>query len=359
MKKRIIICADGTWNAPDQTDKRGVRKPSNVVKMARAVLPIASDGTSQVVFYDQGVGTDDSLTSKIIGGAFGKGLTKNILDCYRFIVHNYNPGDEIFLFGFSRGAFTMRSLAGLMGKCGLLTKSDAYYIPDAYAFYRMKNSDSGKQEKIRLFKSGEHSKYRDAPSRKVDIQFLGVWDTVGALGIPKIFSQKTRKKFTFHDVQLGPNIKYAFHALAIDEKRKPFRPTLWEIQNHPGQTVEQVWFAGVHTNIGGGYDNDGLANCAFQWMLEKAGLSGLEVDKKFTKKYRSFHKDEIHDSMTFIYKLFGKFHRPIGKQLNGNEQVHETAIKRLQTKNPPKPEYGGPYKPQNLIDFLNERGDII
>jgi uncharacterized protein (DUF2235 family) len=358
MKKRIIICADGTWNAPDQVDEKGVRKPSNVVKMARAILPQAADEKNQIVFYDQGVGTDSALSDKIIGGAFGKGLTKNILDCYRFIVHNYNPGDEVFLFGFSRGAFTVRSLAGLIGSCGLLTKADAYYIPDAYQLYRLKNSGSGKQEKIRLFKTGKHSKYREAPAREIDIQFLGVWDTVGALGIPKIFSQKTRKKFTFHDVKLGSNVKNAFHALAIDEKRKPFRPTLWEGQNHQGQTVEQFWFAGVHTNIGGGYDNDGLANCAFQWMLEKAERSGLEVDKDFTKNYRSFYKDEIHDSLSFIYRIFGKFLRPIGRQTNGHENIHETALKRLKTTNPPKPEYGGPYQPKNLIEYLKERGEL-
>ena len=358
MKKRIIICADGTWNEPDQIDKRGVRKPSNVVKMARAILPQGLDGSNQIVFYDQGVGTDAAISDKIIGGAFGKGLTKNIQDCYRFIIHNYNAGDDLFLFGFSRGAFTVRSLAGLIGKCGLLTKADAYYIPDAYAHYRIKNSDKDKNEKIELFKSGEHSKYREAPSRAIDIKFLGVWDTVGALGIPTIFKHKTRKKFAFHDVKLGANVKNAFHALAIDEKRKPFRPTLWEAQNYPGQTVEQVWFAGVHTNIGGGYDNDGLANCAFQWMLEKAELSGLAVDKDFTKNYRSFHKDEIHDSLTFMYKLFGKYYRPIGRQPQGNERVHETAIKRLKTSNPPKPEYGGPYQPQNLIEYLKARGEF-
>lgn len=358
MKKRLIICADGTWNEPDQIDKRGVRKPSNVVKMARSVLPETKDGTNQIVFYDQGVGTDEGLTSKIIGGAFGKGLTKNILDCYRFIIHNYNEGDDVFLFGFSRGAFTVRSLAGLIGRCGLLTKSDAYYIPDAYDHYRLKVSNQNNKEKVRQFQTGEHSKYRDAPTRKIDIQFLGVWDTVGALGIPKIFKHKTRKKFAFHDVKLGPNVKHACHALAIDEKRKPFQPTLWESQDFPNQTIEQVWFAGVHTNIGGGYDNDGLANCAFQWMLEKATLNGLEVDKSYTKNYRSFHKDEIHESLSLMYRIFGKYNRPIGKQKNGHECVHETALRRLKTKNPPKPEYGGVYNPQNLISYLKEKGDL-
>jgi uncharacterized protein (DUF2235 family) len=324
--------------------------------MARAILPEASDGINQIVYYDQGVGTDESFSSKFIGGAFGKGLTKNILDCYRFIVHNYNPGDDIFMFGFSRGAFTVRSLGGLIGRCGVLTKADAYYIPDAYDHYRLNISDEESKEKIAQFKSGEHSKYRHAPSRAVDIQFLGVWDTVGALGIPSIFKNKTRKKFTFHDVKLGQNVKNAYHALAIDEMRKPFRPALWETQNYPGQIVEQTWFAGVHTNIGGGYDNDGLANCAFQWMLEKAQLSGLEVDNDFTKNYRGFHKDEIRNSLSFMYRIFGRYYRPIGKQTNGNEVIHETALRRLKTQNPPKPEYGGPYQPPNLIEYLKEKG---
>lgn len=358
MKKRIIICADGTWNTPDQTDRRSVRKPSNVVKMVRAVLPQASDGANQIVFYDMGVGTDEGLTNKILGGALGKGLTKNILDCYQFIVHNYNPGDDIFLFGFSRGAYTVRSLAGFIGRCGLLTKADAYYIPEAFDHYRLKIPNPVNEEKIRIFREGAKYKSRTTPTRAVDIEFLGVWDTVGALGIPKIFNQKERGKYTFHDVKLGKNVKNAYHALAIDEMRKPFAPTLWEFQNFPDQIMEQVWFAGVHTNIGGGYDKDGLANCAFQWMLEKAKLSGLEVDENYTKKYKCFLKDEIRDSMTLTYRLLGKHLRFIGKQPNGNERVHKTAIKRFNTTNPPKSENGGPYKPQNLIHYLKEKGEL-
>ncbi len=356
MKKRIIICADGTWNTPDQTDRREeVRKPSNVVKLARAVLPQASDGANQVVFYDMGVGTDEGISNKILGGALGKGLTKNILDCYQFIVHNYNPGDDIFLFGFSRGAYTVRSLAGFIGRCGLLTKADAYYIPDAFNHYRLKIPNPVNEENIRIFREGVKYKSRTTPTTDVDIEFLGVWDTVGALGIPSIFSLKERKKHNFHDVKLGKNVKNAYHALAIDEMRKPFAPTLWEFQNFPDQTMEQVWFAGVHTNIGGGYDNDGLANCALRWMLNKAKLSGLEVDEKFLEPYGCCPSGEIRDSMTPAYRLLGKHLRPIGKQPNGNESVHKTAINRL--KNPPKPEDGGPYKPQNLIDYLKEKGE--
>ena len=163
--KRLIICADGTWDTPDiiDTDKKSasqerlqspspdqeqkilytkpIREPTNVVKMARAIVPTAKDNTPQVVFYDTGVGTGMGFYEKFIGGGFGVGLSNNILDCYRFLVDNYDEGDDIFLFGFSRGAFTVRSLAGMLHRCGLLTKDDAYYIPEAYEHYLLEDGD--------------------------------------------------------------------------------------------------------------------------------------------------------------------------------------------------------------------------
>ena len=168
---RIAICTDGTWNKPDQED-RGKRKPTNVVKTARGILPVAADGTSQIVYYSDGVGTNWGV-DKIAGGGFGIGLSANVVEAYQFLVLNYKPGDQIFLFGFSRGAYTARSLAGLINKLGVLPKDHAFYTPEAYMLYR----DQAPKVRCEQFKS-EH-KTRDVP-----IKFIGVWDTVGALGIP-------------------------------------------------------------------------------------------------------------------------------------------------------------------------------
>ena len=147
--KRIVICADGTWNRPDQKD-RGKLKPSNVVKMSRAVQPQAEDGTQQVVYYDEGVGTEWGLLGPIIGGAFGFGLDKNIMDCYRFIALNYNEGDELYFFGFSRGAFTVRSLAGFISRVGLLSKNEIYILDWAYELYR--KHTNGDNDETREFR---------------------------------------------------------------------------------------------------------------------------------------------------------------------------------------------------------------
>jgi len=240
------VCADGTWNVPDRRDREKkrrhrsspewIRKPSNVTKTARAILPVAADGTPQVVFYDSGIGTGWGVLDPIIGGAFGHGIAKNILDGYRFLVHNYSDGDEVYLFGFSRGAFTVRSLAGLIGRCGLLPKDHAYWIPEAYEHYRLPDSDESRT-KVAGFRSLNH--VRDTP-----IKFVGVWDTVGSLGIPiegGPVGRRLRRRYAFHDVQLGSHIQNAYHALAIDERRKPFQPTLWEAQSTSAQNVEQVW----------------------------------------------------------------------------------------------------------------------
>ena len=134
--KRIVLGADGTWNVRDQVDKASnTRRPTNVTKVARAVRPRASNGTDQAVFYHEGVGTAGGL-DRYTGGAFGEGIEANIRELYRFLVYNYEPGDELYFFGFSRGAFTVRTLAGFMNKVGLVQKDDDYYVPELYACYR-------------------------------------------------------------------------------------------------------------------------------------------------------------------------------------------------------------------------------
>ena len=261
--KRIVICSDGTWQTPIQTNT------THVIEMARAVLPTAPDGTVQMVFYDWGVGTE-SWANRLAGGVSGKGIERNIRDCYRFLTHNYEDGDGIYLFGFSRGAYTVRSLAGLIRNCGVLRKAEAGRLTEAYRMYR--REDDGPD-------SEEAKAFRIAYSREATIEFIGVWDTVGALGIPlRGLSKLTAHRHEFHDVELSGYVKHGCHALAIDEWRRPFRPSLWRAEPKPGQTVEQLWFSGEHSDVGGSRDPT-LGKPAFTWMKARASHAGLALDE--------------------------------------------------------------------------------
>lgn len=320
--KRIIICADGTWNAPDKVDDQtSKRRPSNVTKVARAVLPKSLDDVEQVVYYHDGVGTNGGL-DKFTGGAFGRGIERNIRELYRFIVFNYTPGDELYFFGFSRGAFTVRSLAGFMKKVGLLEKEDDYYVPDIYACYE-NNSQPDSPEWKQAFHNVKNA--RPCPH----IKYIGVWDTVGALGAPGVLGQIfNKKKYQYHDVGLNDRIENAFHALAIDEQRKPFAPDIWVRPADWQGQLQQAWFPGVHGNIGGGYTPDGLANEALHWIIEKAEALGLEFDSDYLKHFKPCFNSILQDSMKPIYKLMGSYIRPIGNHSTDGEAIHQSAIDR-------------------------------
>lgn len=339
MSKRLVIFCDGTWNTPDQKDG-GVVRPSNVVKLSRAVLPEAADGTLQVTFYDPGVGTGNFL-DRWTGGAFGKGISKNIQDAYRFLVHNFVEGDEIYLFGFSRGAYTARSTGGLIRNCGILRKSCADQIEAAYDMYR--RPDVAPDSK-------EATTFCSAHSVETRVHCIGVWDTVGALGIPVSgLRWLTMRKHQFHDVNLSRSVKHAYHALAIDERRRPFAPTLWETRAGPEQKVEQVWFSGVHTNVGGGYKDSGLSDLAFMWMKEKAEGAGLEFDEDYIEEnIRPDANGVVRNSKKGIYRLIPDFHRVIGALQSAREDVRSEAIERFKR----DPEY----KPFNLQQYLARFG---
>lgn len=335
MSKRIVICSDGTWNTPDQKDE-GDFRPTNVVKMARAIAPVDKHGKVQIVFYDQGVGTGPGL-DRLTGGAFGHGLEKNIQDAYRFLMHNYEKDDEIFFFGFSRGAYTVRSTAGLIRNSGLLKKIYADKFQKAYELYRSNEIHPD---------SDEAKEFRRKFSIEIIIKFIGVWDTVGALGIPlRGLRWFTRKKYQFHDVELSKIVKRGYHALAIDERREPFGPTLWKDKKKRGQKIEQVWFAGVHSDIGGGYKCTGLSDLAFMWMREKVEDCDLAFDNKYIQKV--IHQDAnagMHDSKISLYKLTRGTIRQIGKK-GADEAVHPAAVYRFNT-------YTPTYKPENLDEYL-------
>ncbi len=330
--KRIIVCCDGTWNKPDQK-QGGKYNPTNVVKFARTILPQTSDGTQQVVFYDQGVGTGFGL-DKFFGGAFGFGLGKNVIDGYRFILHNFVPGDEIYLFGFSRGAYTARSIAGMIRNCGILKKQYGDHFNEAFRLYRRQDAPPDSNEAI---------DFRRCYSFETKIKCVGVWDTVGSLGIPVSFCKnRLNKKFQFHDVTLSSKVENAFHALAIDEQRGPFKPTLWYAKNVSGQRVEQRWFSGVHSDVGGGYVEAGLSDIAFMWMKECAESCGLLFDEDSVKMLiKPDVTATLHQSRKGHWKLLRKYERRIGSTESG-EHVDDSALARLQ-KVPT-------YKPENLMN---------
>jgi uncharacterized protein (DUF2235 family) len=320
--KRLVICADGTWNKRDQVNTQAGRpRPTNVTKTARAILPQGQDHVDQLVFYHDGVGTGDPF-DRLTGGAFGRGIEENIRVLYRFILYNYMPGDEIYMFGFSRGAFTIRSLAGFMNLVGLLEKDADYYVPEIYGCYE-RNQRPGSEQWNHAHR--HITVMRECPT----IQFMGVWDTVGSLGAPgllgKIFNSR---KYQYHDVGLSPRIANAYQALAIDERRKPFAPDLWSRPVGWSGNLEQAWFPGVHTNIGGGYSLDGLANEALHWMVEKAESHGLQFDKTYLAHYTACFNSTLNDSMTLLYRAMGQHVRPLGAHENDGEAIHQTAIDR-------------------------------
>jgi uncharacterized protein (DUF2235 family) len=282
MSKRIVFCADGTWQDPVNN--------TNVYKLYKA-LTVASD---QVTYYDDGVGADAAGVSRILDGAFGQGILQKIQDSYMKIAHVYEPGDEIFLFGFSRGAYTVRSLAGMIACCGLPTGTFSDdCVTQAFAAYRNPLSRASILAGLTACRLGAAS-----------IKMVGVWDTVGSLGIPAIFGGVDDKAYGFLDTCLHPEIKNAYQCVALDEKRAQFPVTLWQGTPVPGQTIEQVWFCGCHGDVGGGTAVGGpvdagtrLCDITLGWMLSKAQALGLTFDPAVLAQYRTFSAEVALDAI--------------------------------------------------------------
>ncbi len=273
-KRRLILCLDGTWNSNDKSSK-----VTNVVKLLRSIPPVADDGTSQILYYGRGVGT--AKGDKMRGGFSGAGLDDNVIDGYRFLGNNYQPGDEIYLFGFSRGAYTARSLAGLIDLAGIFHPSCLGQPLDQLLDIRLSDQYSDNDARKAAITAIEKLERHE----QITIKCVGVWDTVGSLGIPGDWAKTLSfaSRWYFHDVHLGPHIEVALHALAIDEKRAAFPPTLWEKPINqplpPGQIVEQVWFSGVHSNIGGSYPDSDLSDITLDWMIKRLRAhTGLAID---------------------------------------------------------------------------------
>lgn len=271
--KRLVICSNGTWQSLSSP------YPTNVVKISQAVKPKSSDGISQDILYDDGIGTGDSL-DKIHGGITGQGIDKNIQELYRYMCWNYSyPNDEIYLFGFSRGAYTVRSLVGLLNYCGVVSRTDINDVPEAYEIYREEDKQKSQA-------------FRDAHGGSVKIKLLACWDTVGSLGVPNLLNILPKdviynKRYKFHNTTLSPIVEYALHAVAIDETRAAFDVTPMEHSGVSTQTLRQVWFPGEHGCVGGGTkEYRGLSDAALLWIMDEIkqlGL-GLELDASRIKE---------------------------------------------------------------------------
>ncbi len=305
IMKNIVLCFDGTWNTADAA------YPTNVVKTAQMILPSDERGAQQVLFYDEGVGSARAVFAKSInnflGGAFGIGLMDNIEQAYRFLAFNYAPGDRIFIFGFSRGAFSARSFCGLVRTCGVLRKGHIRRVREAIELYQKRDRKDGPDTKACIdFRQaysfaafyGERKRGAEDP-HPLAVEYMGLWDTVGALGLPRhfVFAHAFNRKYQFHDVALSRMVKSARHALAIDERRSTFTPSRWDnlkqLNDAAGPSdaagvlpYQQIWFPGDHASVGGGGDVNGLWQASLTWVVEGARLRGLAVDTKALEDYR-------------------------------------------------------------------------
>ncbi len=259
--KNIVICCDGTSNQYGGDD-------SNVVKLYGV---LRHDPHRQIAFYDPGVGTFGSYNAltpfyrkfkRILGLAFGLGITRNVMEAYWYLMQNYTDGDKIFLFGFSRGAYTVRVLAALIRKCGILHRDNQNLIPEAVRILKLRSKKS-----FRIAKG-----FRRTFAQCSRVHFLGLWDTVTSVGW---IWDPVRIHFTTKN----SGVKIVRHAVAIDERRAFFRQNLW-IQKPKSQDVVQVWFAGAHADVGGAYPSSesGLSQIGLQWMIKEAESKGLLFD---------------------------------------------------------------------------------
>ncbi|RHX85794.1 DUF2235 domain-containing protein [Leptospira stimsonii] len=348
MKKIVLFC-DGTWNDPEQTDD-GVLAVTNVRKLFLAF----QNGNPEIhprPYYDKGIGTSGNVLWQILAGLSGTGISENIRQAYRFIIKNYEFGDEIFLFGFSRGAFTVRSLAGLIRNCGILKMEEGeklkIKVNEAYEIYRSrKPKDHPNSEESKRFRERESWPEADLSP----VRFIGVWDTVGALGIPITYTiNPLWWRNRFHDTLLSSKILYAYQALAIDERRSPFRPTLWQKDKKDiNQTMEQVWFVGVHSDVGGGYKDSQLSDIALQWLKEKAESCGLTFA---SMEINPSSFGTLHDSASWYLP---SSERPIGEEKNTdfetNETLHESVLQRYAK--------DSSYRPNNLETYLQKHSSL-
>ncbi len=394
--RRLILCLDGTWNSTygeaRRRDGHTVLKPTNVLKVARAVLPADPAGCEQVVYYDIGVGSLARYpgvanrllrwADRFLGGAWGAGFESQIEKALGFLALNLRPGDRIFLFGFSRGAAAAQAVGRFIDWCGgLPRKEDAYYLPRLFRDYV---TGRGERPASAALAAIADDRRRDgleplAPLQAVEVELLGVWDTVMALGsrFRSRGDSTSARARSFHVGDAPPLcVRHARQALAIDESRYDFRPEIWR-RSEPGQTLAQRWFAGVHANIGGGYVDDGLANVALQWMLDESRPLGLSFDEQYVRVFRAYPQDRLYRSESWRYRVLDALRGRVGRGRRELRAWPATAemtlapavVHRLRAdpgerrplgdlRAPRFPEMRAPYRPANLLRFFAGQPDL-
>lgn len=318
--KRICVFSDGSWNDPE------LDVPTNIVKMLEAVKLTGSDGVPQIVFYDPGVGTADSYIDQVRGGAFGVGIDVNIKELYTFLAMNYQDGDEVYLFGFSRGAYTVRSLAGCIHEAGLVRRGHLDFVKEAYDLYRDPVHPESERAKA----------FRALHGDRIPIKLLCCFDTVGALGLPPdvvpwpASMLINTEVYKFHNTTLSPMIENGIHAMSIDEDRKGFLPTrMTPCKERGPKQVTEKFLPGYHGGIGGGgkVEEPFSDNCLHFVVGDMAQRQlGLE-----------FHMDRLPKSGDYLanlgtlgmqYKFLRFAAGTAYRTIDSVDQLHETAIDR-------------------------------
>jgi hypothetical protein len=323
MSKRIVLFSDGTGNSAARLQKTNVWRLYQALKRA----------PNQIAYYDDGVGSSAWKPLALVGGAVGFGLARNVQDIYTFLCRNYDPGDEIFAFGFSRGAFTIRILVGLIAARGIAPRGADL-------------EDRVKQEwKAYRRKYGRFGRTLPAETRPHDvkIRFMGLWDTVDAYGFPleemRIAWDYLVWPLSMRDRELSSRVENAYHALSIDDERQTFHPVLWTEKGEASaetiadERITQVWFAGVHSNLGGGYPDDSLSYVSLKWMMTQAERCGLEIDRD----YKASIENEVDESgkiynprggLSALYRYMPRSIRDLSRELNRNGKDYAVYIER-------------------------------
>ncbi|PUU77087.1 hypothetical protein B9Z19DRAFT_988225 [Tuber borchii] len=344
--KRIIVCCDGTWQ---NSDGGNTKAPTNVTRITRALKSYTDKGISQVVYYQSGVGTGGPV-DRLVGGGVGYGLSEHVREAYGFLAHNYHPGDEIHLIGFSRGAYTARSICGLISRIGILTKRGMDGFHEVYDEYKAKNDNPDENSWVPELQAKQGGSLVD---RNAKIKTISCWDTVGSLGIPTLnvpivkdyVSGINHARYDFHDTNLSLKVENAFHALALDEERIFFEPTLWkkteewkEMEKNKGAKLKQCWFPGVHSDIGGGWDDQEIADMTLAWMMQQL-LPFLEFDDSYLDNIirnsdvskNQWANGEIHYETGVKKWTLNWNTRTPGMQDDTNEKIHKSVRIRMDT----------------------------
>jgi len=345
MNQNIVLCSDGTGN------RGGKGNGTNVWRIYNAIDQ-RSTKRKQLAFYDDGIGTDDNKYIKAVQGVFGWGFTRNVKDLYTCLARSYSSKDDhVYMFGFSRGAYTVRALAAFVARCGIIT--NAATMPQGELDRKLGQlvkdyHGRGDRTDVKAFSTVE-------TTGPIDIAFIGVWDTVSAIGLPfDLLLQKlvlSRFKFNFRDLKLSEKVQRACHALALDDERRTFHPRVWDEKGE--SRINQVWFAGVHSNVGGGYPKQGMSYVSLEWMVRRVrcknddGTSGLLFEEGFEDEVKNDadEHNKLYDSRAGVAVYYRYSPRDVARFGTENHhteiKIHESVFDRIDRR-------ANRYNPQNI-----------